>query len=49
MNFGQFVPSWDSAYYKLLMSQNITYKDYLASKWWLVVIATVNERCIGAS
>ena len=41
MNFGQFVPSWDSAYYKLLMSQNITYKDYLASKWWLVVIATV--------
>ena len=41
MNFGQFVPSWDSAYYKLLMSQNITYKDYLTSKWWLVVIATV--------
>lgn len=41
INFGQFVPSWDSAYYKLLMSQNITYKDYLASKWWLVVIATV--------
>jgi multisubunit Na+/H+ antiporter MnhC subunit len=41
MNFGQFVPSWDSAYYKLLMSQNITYKDYLASKWWLIVIATI--------
>ncbi len=40
-NFGQFVPSWDSGYYKLLMSQNITYKDYLASKWWLMVIATV--------
>ena len=41
MNFGQFVPSWDSAYYKLLMSQNITYKNYLASKWWLIVIATI--------
>ena len=41
MNFGQFVPSWDSGYYKLLMSQNITYKDYLTSKWWLMVIATV--------
>lgn len=39
--FGQFVPSWDSAYYPLMMSQNITYKNYLASKWWLMVIATV--------
>lgn len=39
--FGQFVPSWDSAYYQLMMSQNIRYKDYLASKWWLMVIATV--------
>lgn len=37
--FGQFVPSWDSAYYPLMMSQNITYRDYLASKWWLVVVA----------
>ncbi|WP_306351300.1 DUF5687 family protein [Flavobacterium sp. '19STA2R22 D10 B1'] len=39
--FGQFVPSWDSSYYQLMMSQNIQYKDYLNSKWWLVVIATV--------
>jgi hypothetical protein len=39
--FGQFVPSWDSAYYQLMMSQNIQYKEYLNSKWWLVVIATV--------
>lgn len=39
--FGQFVPSWDSAYYQLMMSQNIQYKDYLASKWWLMVIGTV--------
>ena len=38
--FGQFVPSWDSAYYQLMMSQNIQYKEYLSSKWWLVVIAT---------
>lgn len=39
--FGGFVPSWDSAYYPLMMTQNITYKDYLASKWWLIVIVTV--------
>lgn len=40
LNFGQFVPSWDSSYYPLMMTQNITYKDYLSSKWWLMVIAT---------
>lgn len=39
--FGGFVPSWDSAYYPLMMSQNIKYKEYLTSKWWLMVIATV--------
>jgi len=39
-SFGQFVPSWDSAYYPLMMTQNIKYKEYLQSKWWLVVIAT---------
>lgn len=38
--FGGFVPSWDSAYYPLMMSQNIKYKEYLSSKWWLIVIAT---------
>ena len=38
--FGQYVPSWDSAYYPLMMSQNIRYREYLNSKWWLVVIAT---------
>lgn len=38
--FGQFVPSWDSAYYPLMMTQNISYKNYLTSKWWLIVIAT---------
>ena len=48
MNFGQFVPSWDSAYYKLLMSQNITYKDYLTSKWWLMVIATAISTVLAA-
>jgi hypothetical protein len=42
--FGQFVPSWDSAYYPLMMTQNIPYKHYLSSKWWLVVIGT----CISA-
>ncbi|AWA29236.1 hypothetical protein HYN48_03550 [Flavobacterium magnum] len=38
--FGQFVPSWDSACYPLMMTQNIPYKGYLSAKWWLIVIAT---------
>ncbi|WP_274474193.1 DUF5687 family protein [Mangrovimonas aestuarii] len=41
LNFGQFVPSWDSAYYPLMMSQNIRYRSYLESKWYLMVMATV--------
>lgn len=40
ITFGQFVPSWDSAYYPLMMTQNISYRNYLSSKWWLMVIAT---------
>ena len=39
MTFGQLVPSWDSEYYKMLMSQNIPYKTYLESKWYLMVFA----------
>jgi hypothetical protein len=38
--FGQFVPSWDSSYYQLMMTQNIPYRGYLNSKWWLIVITT---------
>lgn len=41
ITFGQFVPSWDSSYYQLMMTQNIPYKGYLSSKWWLMVIATI--------
>lgn len=41
INFGQFVPSWDSSYYQLMMTQSISYKEYLNSKWWLMVIGTV--------
>lgn len=44
MTFGQLVPSWDSEYFKLMMSQNIPYKTYLESKWMLMVVAT----CISA-
>jgi hypothetical protein len=28
-------------YYQLMMTQNIPYKGYLSSKWWLMVIATI--------
>ncbi|WP_121666146.1 DUF5687 family protein [Mesonia aquimarina] len=41
MSFGQLVPSWDSEYYKLLMSQNIPYREYLESKWLLMVVAVL--------
>ncbi|MHC5354166.1 DUF5687 family protein [Myroides sp. LJL115] len=40
MLFGQYVPSWDSSYYPFMMTQNITYKDYLKSKWLIIALAT---------
>jgi hypothetical protein len=47
-SFGQFVPSWDSAYYPLMMSQNIRYKEYLTSKWYLMIFATVISTILSA-
>lgn len=41
LTFGQLVPAWDSEYYKLLMSQNIPYRKYLESKWYLMVTGTL--------
>lgn len=41
ITFGQFVPSWDSAYYPLMMTQNIPYREYLKAKWSLMVLATL--------
>lgn len=41
INFGQFIPAWDSGYYKLLMSQNIKYEQYLKSKFTLMAVSVV--------
>ncbi|AXP80564.1 hypothetical protein CJ739_1475 [Mariniflexile rhizosphaerae] len=41
INFGQFIPAWDSGYYKLLMSQNIKYEQYLRSKFTLMALSVV--------
>ncbi len=41
INFGQFIPAWDAAYYKMLMSQNIKYKEYLNSKFTLMTGSAV--------
>ncbi|HLV39117.1 DUF5687 family protein [Xanthomarina sp.] len=41
INFGQFIPAWDSGYYKMLMSQNIKYKQYLQSKHTLMTLSVV--------
>lgn len=40
-NFGQFVPAWDSAYYSMLMSQNIPLRKYLESKAILISFSVV--------
>lgn len=36
-NFGMYVPAWDGTYYRFLMSRNIDMKDYLHSKYLLLV------------
>ncbi|OBQ54952.1 hypothetical protein JJL45_03430 [Tamlana sp. s12] len=41
INFGQFIPAWDSTYYKLLMSQNIKYEKYLKSKFTLMALSVI--------
>ena len=41
INFGQFIPAWDSGYYKLLMSQNIKYEQYLKSKYTLMALSVI--------
>jgi len=41
INFGQFIPAWDSGYYKLLMSQNFKYERYLKSKFTIMAISVV--------
>ena len=41
ITFGQYVPAWDSEYYSFLMGQNISYRKYLESKWFLMVFAVI--------
>lgn len=40
INYGQFIPAWDSTNYKMLMSQNIRYRKFLESKWYLMIVIT---------
>ncbi len=41
LNFGQFVPAWDSRYYNFFMSQNFKYREYLEAKWLIMTIMTI--------
>ena len=41
INFGQFIPSWDSSYYSMMMAQNIPLKKYLSSKAGLMTFSVV--------
>ena len=47
MNFGQFIPAWDSSYYKMLMSQNFEYKRYLESKFVLMSMSVLTLFALG--
>ncbi|WP_299883742.1 DUF5687 family protein [uncultured Lacinutrix sp.] len=40
LNYGQFIPAWDSEHYKMLMSQSFRYRKFLESKWVLMVAMT---------
>ncbi|CAM1369816.1 conserved membrane hypothetical protein [Tenacibaculum sediminilitoris] len=40
LNYGQFIPAWDSEYYNMIMSQNIRYRKFLESKWYLMVVVS---------
>tara|TARA_B100000767_G_C19778375_1_gene544297 strand:- start:3114 stop:4580 length:1467 start_codon:yes stop_codon:yes gene_type:complete len=41
LTYGNYVPAWDSEYYPFLMCQNLSYKRYLDSKWYLMTFAVV--------
>lgn len=41
INFGQFIPSWDSSYYPMIMAQNIPFKKYLYAKAGLMAFSVV--------
>ncbi|MBM1105281.1 hypothetical protein JQC67_03920 [Aurantibacter crassamenti] len=41
VNFGQFIPAWDSEYYTMLMAQNIPMRKYLDSKAGLIYVSIV--------
>lgn len=41
INFGQFIPSWDSSYYSMIMAQNIPLKKYLSSKASLMAFSVL--------
>lgn len=40
-NFGMYVPAWDGAYYRFLMSRDVGMKAYLQSKYLLLVGSSI--------
>ncbi|PVH25381.1 DUF5687 family protein [Sphingobacterium corticibacter] len=41
LNFGQFVPAWDSSYYSIIHTQRINIQDYLGAKSILLYISII--------
>ncbi len=41
LQFGMLIPAWDSEYYPLLMTQNLTYRQYIEAKWDLLSVSVI--------
>lgn len=41
INYGQFIPAWDSSYFSIFRTQPITMTNYLLSKVWLMYISII--------
>lgn len=41
INFGQFIPAWDSNYYAMIMAQNIPMNKYLTAKAGLITFSVI--------
>jgi len=41
LNYGQLLLSWNSSHFDFILAQNIRIKDFLESKYWLLVLSNV--------
>lgn len=41
LNYGQLLLSWNSSHFDFILAQNIRIKDFLESKFWLLVLSNI--------